>query len=56
LKLNIKSKFAEYKRIIKIARKPTAEEFKRVLKITGIGVLLIGVIGFVLQLVLGVLV
>jgi len=41
----------EYKRIIKIARKPTKEEFERTLKITGLGVLLIGLVGFIIQVI-----
>ncbi len=49
----MKRVFSEYKRIIKIARKPTKEEFLRILKITGAGVMLIGFIGFALQIVLG---
>ncbi len=33
-------------RILKLARKPTKEEFKLVAKITGLGILLIGAVGF----------
>lgn len=54
--MNIKRKLNEYKRIIKIARKPTMEEFKTLLKITGSGLLLMGLIGFVLQLIVGAIV
>jgi protein transport protein SEC61 subunit gamma-like protein len=41
----------EYKRILTISRKPTPEEFKRVMKITGLGMLLVGIIGFIIQLI-----
>ena len=54
--MNIKRTLNEYKRIIKIARKPTKDEIKRILRITGAGTLLIGAIGFVTQIILGVLV
>ena len=47
--MNLGRRIREYKRIIKIARKPTKKEFLTTLKITGIGTLLIGVIGFVIQ-------
>ncbi|MDD5417829.1 MAG: protein translocase SEC61 complex subunit gamma [Candidatus Nanoarchaeia archaeon] len=50
LKLNIREKLSEYKRIIKIARKPTMEEFKRVSYVTAISTLIIGLAGFVIEL------
>jgi len=46
LKRNLK----EYKRVISIARKPNREEFVAILKISGLGILLVGVIGFSIQL------
>ncbi len=33
-------------RVLKMARKPTAEEYSRVILITGIGLLFIGFLGF----------
>ncbi len=42
-------KLREYIRIIKIARKPTKEEFTRIAKITGAGIVIIGLIGFIVQ-------
>ena len=38
-------------RIMKLARKPTWEEFKRMVKITGVGFLALGIIGYVFQLI-----
>lgn len=38
-------------RVLKITKKPTKEEFKSIVKVTGIGILIIGMIGFVIQLV-----
>jgi len=42
----------DYWRIIKLTRKPTLEEFKTITKIAGVGILLIGFIGFVIYLLL----
>jgi protein transport protein SEC61 subunit gamma-like protein len=43
----IKEKLENYRRVLTVARKPTKEEFQETAKITGMGILLIGVIGFV---------
>ncbi|KAB3544132.1 MAG: protein translocase SEC61 complex subunit gamma [ANME-2 cluster archaeon] len=45
-------KLSEYTRILKLARKPTREEFIMIAKVAGAGILLIGVIGFLIYLVL----
>ncbi len=47
---NLKGKPAQYKRVISIARKPEKEEFISSVKITGTGMALIGVIGFIIFL------
>ena len=39
----------EYVRILKISRKPNKEEFMKVAKITAVGMLIVGVIGFLIQ-------
>jgi protein transport protein SEC61 subunit gamma-like protein len=44
-------KLKQYLRILKVAKKPSSKEFKVILKITGLGVLLIGLIGFIIHLV-----
>jgi protein transport protein SEC61 subunit gamma-like protein len=36
----------KYGRVLRMARKPSREEFSRMSKITGIGMLVIGLIGF----------
>ncbi len=36
-------------RIFYIARKPTGEEFEKVAKITGLGIIVIGIIGLVIS-------
>jgi len=38
-------------RVLKVSRKPDREEFMNVAKVTGIGIILIGVIGFVISIV-----
>lgn len=47
----IKSRLANYKRVIDVSRKPTKEDFISSAKITGVGTVLIGVIGFIVFLV-----
>ncbi len=39
------------KRVLRIARKPDKNEYLQVAKITGIGIMLIGFIGFLIMLV-----
>lgn len=41
----------KYGRVLKMARKPTSEEYWKTAKITGAGILLIGGIGFVIFLI-----
>lgn len=37
-------------RVLKVARKPTAEEVKQVSKVSALGILIIGMIGFIIGL------
>lgn len=46
----LRGKPAEYKRVVSIARKPEKEEFMSSMKITGTGIILIGMIGFIIFL------
>ena len=41
----------KYGRVLKMARKPTNEEYKKTSQITGLGILLIGGIGFLVYLI-----
>jgi len=41
----------KYGRVLKMARKPTSEEYKKTSQITGLGILVIGGLGFVVFLV-----
>jgi len=41
----------ECKRVLKITKKPTNEEFKTIVKVSSIGMLLIGFVGFIVVLI-----
>ena len=42
----------KYGRVLKMARKPTQDEFSKVILITGIGLIAIGALGFVIYLIM----
>ena len=37
-------------RVLKVTKKPGGEEFKTIVKVSGLGILIIGVIGFIVQI------
>ena len=41
----------KYGRVLKMARKPTSDEYSKTSKITGVGIILIGGLGFVIFLI-----
>ncbi len=41
----------KYGRVLKMARKPTNEEYEKTSKITGLGILLVGSIGFTIYII-----
>jgi len=47
----IKNELHEYKRILTISNKPTTEEFLSIAKVCAIGMGLIGLMGFVIQII-----
>ena len=47
----LKSFYAECVRVFRITKKPTKEEYKAIVKVSGLGILLIGFIGFLIHLV-----
>lgn len=51
MNLNIKERLQSYKRVLQIARKPTAEEFLETARVCAIGVAIIGVIAFTIYLI-----
>ena len=42
---------SESRRVLRVTKKPTADEFQNIVKVSGLGILLIGAIGFVLAMV-----
>ncbi|MFH1064136.1 MAG: protein translocase SEC61 complex subunit gamma [Candidatus Woesearchaeota archaeon] len=47
----IKSYVLECRRVLKITKKPDSMEFKTIVKVSGLGMLLIGFIGFLITLI-----
>ena len=45
----LKEFIRECKRVLRVTKKPTKEEFKTIVKVSAIGILLIGLIGFIIQ-------
>jgi len=39
----------ECRRVLMVTKKPTRDEFKNIVKVSGIGLLIIGFIGFLIQ-------
>ena len=46
----LKEFITESRRVLKITKKPTGEEFRTIVKVSGIGILLIGLVGFLVQM------
>ena len=49
LLVKLKTFLIEAKRVYRITRKPNKQEFKTIVKITAIGIVVIGVIGFIIN-------
>ena len=47
---NIKRRLGEYGRVLRVTKKPSKEEFISIMKVSGLGILAIGLIGFILQM------
>jgi len=43
--------YIESKRVMKVTRKPGKEEFRTIVKISGLGMVVIGLIGFVIHII-----
>jgi len=50
-KYKIKSFIQESIRVLRVTKKPDATEFKTIVKVSGLGILIIGLIGFVVQMI-----
>ena len=44
----------KYSRILKMAKKPARDEYLKVVMITGVGIVILGLVGFFIYLVMGV--
>lgn len=49
---NITGSLKQYVRILQLTRKPSMDEFLTISKVAGAGILLIGVIGFIIYLIM----
>jgi protein transport protein SEC61 subunit gamma-like protein len=49
---NITNSLKQYVRILQLTRKPSMDEFLTISKVAGAGILLIGIIGFVVYLIM----
>ena len=38
-------------RVLKVTKKPTKDEFKTIVKVSGLGIIVIGLIGFLIQII-----
>jgi len=46
------SLFTQYRRVLRLLKKPSMEEFKTISKVTAIGLLIIGALGFLITLII----
>ncbi|WP_247729400.1 protein translocase SEC61 complex subunit gamma [Halovivax limisalsi] len=53
--MNVPYDLTSYVRVLKMATTPTKEEFYQVSKIAGAGVLLVGMLGFIIGVTMGLL-
>ena len=51
LPAKIKKMFKEWRRVYKITKKPSKEEFVSIVKVTGLGIIIIGALGFMIFMV-----
>ena len=49
-KYRLKSFIGECLRVLRVTKKPDAIEFKTIVKVSGLGILIIGAIGFIVQM------
>ncbi len=51
LRRKIKNFVRECKRVLIVTKKPSRDEFKTIVKVSGLGIIIIGVIGFLIQMI-----
>lgn len=47
--MGLKDTVEQYRRVLRLARKPNREEIKKTAKITGLGIVVLGVIGYIIH-------
>jgi len=47
---SIKSKYTQYSRVWRLLKKPSMTEFKTISKVTAVGLLVIGALGFIISI------
>lgn len=55
LKQKLDAQFTQYKRVWRLLKRPTMQEFKTISKVTAIGLLIIGAFGFAVSTIMKVL-
>ncbi len=50
--INIRDVLKDWDRAIKLSRKPRRDEFMTIAKITGLGILVIGLVGFAIRMII----
>ncbi len=50
-KRQLRETLKEWHRVLKLARKPRKQEFINVAKITGLGIIVVGLLGFLIKLI-----
>ncbi|MGC1122805.1 MAG: protein translocase SEC61 complex subunit gamma [Candidatus Methanofastidiosia archaeon] len=48
--MDMKETLGTYTRVLRLARKPDSKEYQQVAKVTGLGIALIGFVGFLIKL------
>jgi protein transport protein SEC61 subunit gamma-like protein len=51
----IKNKINEYRRVLAITKKPDNEEYKAIVKASGLGIIVIGMLGFIITMIIQVI-
>ena len=51
LNRKIKDFIRECKRVLIVTKKPGRDEFKTIVKVSGLGIMIIGVVGFLIQMI-----
>jgi len=49
--VKLKSFFTESSRVVKVTKKPSMESFKTIVKVTSLGMAVIGLIGFIISII-----